>query len=274
MLVRCPYTLTDYFGLIVSAIAEALDVNGRQVVLDAGEAAQNKDTLGRLGRRPDVSGAILILPPEPEQDVARLYDGGFPLVVVDPRTPLPGHVPAVSAANVAGARNVALHLIELGHRDIALLSGPSGWSATRARVVGHVSALAEHGYALDPGWCLHGQATVREGYRLASLVLDGPRQPTAIAMFNDKMAVGAMQAVHERGLRVPQDVSLAGFDDIDLSMATQPMLTTVRQPLREMGRLAVSLLVRLIEGQSIDALHVELATELVVRASTGPVPRP
>jgi LacI family transcriptional regulator len=88
--------------------------------------------------------------------------------------------------------------------------------------------------------------------------------------FNDKMAVGALRAASERGLTVPGDLSVAGFDDLDLSRATQPMLTTVRQPLQEMGRMAVTLLMRLLERHRSESLHVELATELVVRGSTGP----
>ena len=97
--------------------------------------------------------------------------------------------------------------------------------------------------------------------------------PTALIGFNDKTAVGALAAAAQRGLRVPKDLSIAGFDDIDLAQATSPALTTVRQPLAEMGRMAVSLLIRLLERHRLDALHVELATELIVRGSTGPVPR-
>jgi LacI family transcriptional regulator len=111
------------------------------------------------------------------------------------------------------------------------------------------------------------------GYRAAGELLDQRPRPTAIVAFNDKMAVGALCAATERGLRVPDDLSIAGFDDIDVSRATQPMLTTVRQPLEEMGRMAVTLLMRLLERHAVEALHVSLATELIVRGSTGPAPR-
>ena len=110
------------------------------------------------------------------------------------------------------------------------------------------------------------------GYHAAGELLDLPRRPTALIGFNDTVAVGALAAATRRGLRVPEELSIAGFDDIDLAQATRPLLTTVRQPLQEMGRLAVSLLVRLMDRQRLDALHVELATELVVRDSTGPAP--
>ena len=109
---------------------------------------------------------------------------------------------------------------------------------------------------------------------MASRLLDLPHRPTALVAFNDKVAVGALRAAHERGLRVPEDLSVTGFDDIDLRRSTEPMLTTVRQPLEEMGRMAVSLLVRLMEGHTVDTLHIELATHLVVRGSTGPPPHP
>jgi LacI family transcriptional regulator len=100
-------------------------------------------------------------------------------------------------------------------------------------------------------------------------MLDLSPRPTAIVCFNDKVAVGTMQAARERGLRVPQDLSITGFDDIDLSQATDPPLTTVRQPLQEMGRIAVTQLMRVLDGHRPEALHIELATTLVVRDSTG-----
>lgn len=116
------------------------------------------------------------------------------------------------------------------------------------------------------------EPTTAFGYRAAGELLDLPRRPTALVGFNDKAAVGALAAAAERGMRVPADLSVTGFDDIDLAQATTPRLTTVRQPLEEMGRMAVSLLARLLERHQLEALHVELTPELVIRESTGPVP--
>jgi LacI family transcriptional regulator len=126
----------------------------------------------------------------------------------------------------------------------------------------------------DPALALPGEPTVQSGYRAAQHLLDRPDRPTALVAFNDKAASGALVAAAQRGLRVPEDVSIAGFDDIDLAQATRPTLTTVRQPLQEMGRMAVSLLLRLLDRHRLDALHVELATELIVRDSTGPAAPP
>jgi LacI family transcriptional regulator len=130
--------------------------------------------------------------------------------------------------------------------------------------------MADVGALPEPELIRHVEPTVERGRRAAGELLDLEVRPTALVGFNDKAAVGALQAAAERGLRVPEDLSVAGFDDIDLSRATRPMLTTVRQPLQELGRMAVTLLVRLLDRHELEALHVELATELVIRESTGP----
>ncbi|NUT97779.1 MAG: LacI family DNA-binding transcriptional regulator [Saccharothrix sp.] len=269
--VRCPYLLTDYFGLIVTSVAEELTAHGRRVVLDAGTSARKASVLPSLGSG-DVAGAVLVLPPEPAEQLVRLRDRKFPFVVVDPRTELPRDVAAVSAAHFAGARKLVAHLVELGHRRIGVLGGPRDWLASDSRSAGYAAALADVGVLPSPELLRHvDEPTERNGYLAARDVLDLRERPTALVAFNDKMAVGALRAARERGLDVPGDVSIAGFDDLDLSRATTPELTTVRQPVREMGRLAVTLLLRLLDRHEVDALHVELATELVVRGSTGPV---
>jgi LacI family transcriptional regulator len=270
--VRCPYPLTDYFGLIVSSIAETLLLHGRHVLLDAGRTAQNESVLPTLPTRTDIDGAILILPPEPSEQVTNLRRAGLPLVVVDPRTPPPPDIPAVSAAHFAGSRAMTAHLVGLGHRRIGVLAGPHNWLAGQARLAGHTSALAEVGILGDPALVRSGEPTTEFGYHAASQLLDLSERPTALVGFNDKAAVGALAAAGERRLRVPADLSVTGFDDIDLAQATSPGLTTIRQPLQEMGRMAVSLLTRLLDRHQLDALHIELATELVVRGSTGHVP--
>jgi LacI family transcriptional regulator len=269
---RCPYLLTDYFGLIVSSIAETLELHDRPLLLNAGEAAQQAAVLPTLASRPGISGAIIVLPPEPSEQLVDLRAHGFPFVVVDPRVPMPRDIAAVSAAHFAGARTITRHLVDLGHRRLGVMAGPHNWLASDARLAGHASVLANVGVLPDPVLVRSGEPTAQFGYHAAGELLDLPQPPTALIGFNDKVAVGALAAAAQRGLRVPEDLSVVGFDDIDIAQATRPLLTTVRQPLQEMGRLSVSLLIRLIERQRLDALHVELATELVVRDSTGPAP--
>ena len=191
-------------------------------------------------------------------------------MVVDPRTPPPRDIPAVSAAHFAGGRGGDRAPDPAGppaHRRRRRTRRTG--SPAKSRLAGHTSALADVGVLADPALVRSAEPTVEFGRCAAGELLDRPDRPTAIVGFNDKVAVGALAAAAERGLRVPGDVSVTGFDDIDLAQATSPRLTTVRQPLGEMGRMAVSLLIRLLEHQQVEALHVELATELVVRDSTG-----
>jgi LacI family transcriptional regulator len=186
---------------------------------------------------------------------------------------VPRDIAAVSAAHFAGSRSITAHLAGLGHRRIGVIAGPHNWLAGQARLAGHASALAEAGIPHPSELTRSGEPTAEFGYQAAAELLDRPDprdRPTALACFNDKTAVGALAAAAARGLRVPADLSVTGFDDIDLAQATSPLLTTVRQPLAEMGRMAVSLLIRLLEGHQVEARHVELATDLVVRSSTGP----
>jgi LacI family transcriptional regulator len=258
--------------VIVSSIAETLDLHGRRMLLSAGDAARDREVLGALPDDPAVAGAVLIVPPEPEREVAALRATDFPFVVVDPRTPLPQDIASVSAATLTAARSVSAHLVGLGHRRIGVIGGPGDWLASQSRLAGHTSALADAGVLPSPELLRSIEPTADWGYGAACELLDLPERPTALVAFNDKAAVGALRAAYERGLRVPEDLSITGFDDIDLSRSTVPRLTTVRQPLEEMGRMAVSLLMRLIDRHTVDALHVELATQLVLRGSTGPAP--
>lgn len=273
--VYCPYMLTDYFGTIVTSVIETLELHGRQAVVHAGvsERSRSSVSLPDLPRRPGIAGAVLVLPPSSTEELAALHARHYPLVVIDPRAELPEDVASVSAAHAAGARRLTGHLTALGHRRIGFVGGPQDWLASRNRLVGYASALAEIGILLDPGLVRHvEEPTADHGHRAALSLLDHPQPPTAVVAFNDKTAAGALRAARSRGLRVPEDLSVTGFDDSELASSTTPLLTSARQPLEEMGRMAVSLLMRLVSGHAVDTLHVELATPLVVRESTGPVP--
>ena len=270
--VRCPYLLTDYFGHIVTSIAETLALHGQRMLLDAGDAVVRSTVVRELPRRRDAYGAVLILPPEPRADLEALGARSYPLVVVDPRTAVPRGMVSISAAHFSGARAITRHMIELGHRHIGVITGPPDWHSRDDRVGGHLAALAEAGVLGDPKLMRYGEPAAKTGVWAGGELLDLRPRPTAVVCFNDKVAVGVLEAATARGLRVPQDLSVAGFDDIDVSRATSPRLTTVRQPLQEMGRTAVTMLMRQLDGLAHEALSMELATELVIRDSTGPAP--
>jgi len=181
---RCPYLLTDYFGLIVSSVAETLALHGRAVILDAGEASQRATVLPSLPSRPGTAGAIVILPPEPGEQLTALRASGFPFVVVDPRTPVPPDIAAVSAAHFAGSRSITAHLAGLGHRRIVVIAGPHNWLAGQARLAGHASALAEAGILHPSELTRSGEPTAEFGYQAAAELLDRPDprdRPTALA---------------------------------------------------------------------------------------------
>jgi LacI family transcriptional regulator len=270
--VRCPYLLADYFGHIVTSIAETLALHGQSMLLDAGDAVVRSTVVRDLPRRRGVHGAVLILPPEPRAELEALVARGYPLVVVDPRTAVQPGMVSISAAHFSGARAVTRHLIELGHRRIGVVTGPPYWHTRDDRDGGHLAALAEAGVLGNQELMRYGEPATKTGVQAGGELLELRPRPTAVVCFNDKVAVGVMEAAAARGLRVPEDLSVTGFDDIDVSRATTPRLTTVRQPLQEMGRTAVTMLMRQLDGHPHEALSMELETRLVVRESTGPAP--
>src|SRR3984885_8056452 len=150
---RCPYLLTDYFGLIVSSIAETLELHGRPLLLNAGEGAEKTAVLPAHASRPGISGAIIVLPPEPSEQLVDLRARGFPFVVVDPRAPMPRDIAAVSAAHFAGSRSISSHVVGLGHRRIGVIAGPPDWLASEARLAGHPPAPARTGGPPAPPLC-------------------------------------------------------------------------------------------------------------------------
>jgi LacI family transcriptional regulator len=266
-----PVTHAEYFASILSGATEALYEQDMRVLLCPTQHEHEREVtlLDRL-MHGTTDGAILLLPTETSDELKALQAHGFPFVVADPRFPLDEGIPAVSAAHWAGAKAATDHLLGLGHRRIGLITGERGWAATEGRVDGYQTALAAAGVLPTPELVIDGDWQFEGGRAGAARLLELAEPPTAILASNDNMAVGAVQAARERALRVPDDLSVVGYDDSEKASIVTPALTTVRQPLEELGRTAVSLLTRLLEGQRIEALHVELATKLVVRDSTSP----
>jgi LacI family transcriptional regulator len=265
-----PLVYPAYFSAILGGAAEALSERSLQIVLSptGGEHDREVSVLDRLHGLTD--GSLIILPEESSEELEGLLDSGYRFVVLDPLMPLDERIPSVSAAHTSGADQAMRHLLELGHRRIAQITGPRGWLATEDRRRGYRAALAAAGILPDQSLEVEALPEIPPGREAAEYLLDLPEPPTAIFAFNDNIAIGAVQAARSRGLRVPEDLSIVGFDDVEHATIVTPELTTVRQPLAEMGRTAVSLLIRLLERQRFETLHVELATRLVVRDSTAP----
>jgi LacI family transcriptional regulator len=265
-----PLVYPAYFSAILGGAAEALSERSLQIVLSptGGEHDREVSVLDRLHGLTD--GALIILPEESSEELEGLLDSGYRFVVLDPLMPLDERIPSVSAAHTSGADQAMRHLLDLGHTRIAQITGPRGWLATEDRRRGYRAALAAAGILPDQSLEVEALPEIPPGREAAEYLLDLPEPPTAIFAFNDNIAIGAVQAARSRGLRVPEDLSIVGFDDVEHATIVTPELTTVRQPLAEMGRTAVSLLIRLLERQRFETLHVELATRLVVRDSTAP----
>ncbi|WP_425955183.1 LacI family DNA-binding transcriptional regulator [Xylanimonas sp. McL0601] len=194
----------------------------------------------------------------------------IPVVVIDTDGEPPADVPTVGSDNWNGGLTATRHLLGLGHRRIAAVSGPADMLCSRARLDGFRSAHAEAGVAVDDALILPGNFYVETGYSAGHELLTLRDRPTAIFAGSDMAALGVLRAAHELGLSVPRDVSVVGYDDLSMAAWATPALTTVRQPLAEMGGLATSMLMDLVEGRHPQTRRINLATELVVRESTAP----
>jgi LacI family transcriptional regulator len=218
-------------------------------------------------RRSD--GVVLILSELSADQQALLDQLGIPVVVVDPAGQPPPGRPSVGASNWAGGLAATEHLVGLGHERIAVIGGPSDVLCSRARVDGYRTGMSAAGLKVRPGYVRCGDFMSPAGYRETMALLDLPQPPTAIFACADQMALGAYEALYERGLRTPDDVSIVGFDDLDEARWAVPPLTTIRQPLTEMAGMATRMLLALIAGEELESTRVELATPLVVRSSTA-----
>ncbi len=272
--VTLPHVNDLYFGPMLSGAAEALYEADMRIVLCPTLLEHDRE-LSLLDRlmHGTTDGAILVLPQESPEELRQLQRQGYPFVVVDPRDPTLDGIPCVSAMHAAGAKQAAEHLLALGHRRIGVIAGTPGWYANEERLIGFRGALAAAGILQAPELIAFSDWRIPSGKEAAEQLLSLDEPPTAIFGFNDNVAIGALHAARERGLSVPADLSVVGFDDTFQTEIVTPQITSVRQPLAEMGRMGVSLLIRLIEGQRVDVARLELSTTLVVRESTAP-PRP
>jgi DNA-binding LacI/PurR family transcriptional regulator len=222
-----------------------------------------------LARRPNCVVAVAQLS-QAQRD--QLTARNIPFAVLDLVADLPDDAPYVGATNWMGGRSATRHLIELGHRRIAMISGPDHVLSCRARLDGYRSALDAAGIPVDPDLIRRVYLCQDEGYPAARDMLARPQRPTAIFAGNDVVALGVYQAAREQHLRVPDDLSVVGFDDVPVASWVDPPLTTVHQPLTEMAAAATELALALGRGEQPAQTRIELATSLVLRQSTGPPP--
>lgn len=202
----------------------------------------------------------------------QLESRGIPVVVLDPSGE-PGHAaPSVGAGNWTGGLTATRHLLELGHRRIAAITGPVRVLSSRARLDGYRAAMDAAGAAVDPELIYEGLFHFEDGLEYGRRLLRLPDPPTAVVTGNDPQALGVYQAAAEADLRIPRDLSVVGFDDLPLAQWASPPLTTIRQPLAAMATTAAAMAIALARGQTPQQDRVEFATRLVVRKSTASPP--
>lgn len=263
--------LDSVWGLsILSGVEEVVEAAGLGLVVSS---VHNRESLTRrwleslLAR--GSQGAILVLSELTEHQRAELGRRSMPFVVVDGVSQPPPDVPSIGATNFAGGFAATEHLAGLGHRRIAAIGGPEQLQCTRARIAGYRAALESAGLAADRQLVRYGNFHHDGGLRATQGFLALADPPTAIFAGSDQQATGVYEALRQAGRSVPHGVSVVGFDDLNFAEWTAPPLTTVRQPLHEMGVAAARTLLRIIGGERLESTRIELATRLVVRESTG-----
>ena len=266
--------LTSPFQVaVLQGIEQVISKAGYELVVYSIESPERRDlVLENLLEGLRLDGVIAVSFAPEEHFLQRFRRYQIPVVVTDYHQE---GLPSIFVDNVRGGRMATQHLLELGHRRIAYIqdhfqrpNGPQGNWPGQDRRLGYLQALEAAGVEAEPSLIVESQGHTRaRGAAAMAQLLDRPDPPTAVFAASDMLALGAMEQIHQRGLRVPGDVALVGFDDIEL--AAFAALTTVRQPMRRMGRLAAQALVQLLAKEPLETLAQELPLTLVVRESCG-----
>lgn len=264
-----PYNLAVLSGATAAAARAGIPLAVERMVPDADPAVLSRSWFDAAAAR-GVGGVVAVTTPLRDQHVAACSAAGIALLRVDPIGALSTPVVSISATNWAGGRAATEHLIELGHRRIGFVAGPAASQPATERLEGYRSALREHDLPFDAGLVAGDEFVVEPSRVAAHRLLDLSDPPTAIFAASDAGALGVLRAAAERDLRVPQDLSVVGFDDTMMARWLPEPLTTVRQPLTQMGQVAVERAAALMADPDAFAHPFQLETELVLRTTTAP----
>ena len=264
-------TVADPFASeVVSGLEQAANDHGYAVFLAGsnGEPEREKKVVQSLAER-RVDGIVVTSSRVGALYLPLLSEMMVPIVLVNNQHP-GAFVHSVMIGNLEGSKAAASHLVELGHRRIAYLGDQFGYQSDTERFAGYREALDKAGIPFLPELVVHGNGKPQEAIKAMDKLLALAEPPTAVCCYNDMSALGAMRSIHLRGLMVPEDISVVGFDDLFLASYTQPPLTTVHQPMRRMGQLAMESLFKLMSGTESE-IRIRVDAELIVRESTGPL---
>lgn len=258
---------TSYVGEILRGIDEELAANSYDLMLYTTHRRKMRESIFVASlTQGSTDGLLMILPMDPAAYIDSIRRRDFPFVLID-HAGDDDQGPSVGATNRRGARDATDYLISLGHRRIGFITGNQEMGCARERLIGYREAICAAGITADPELVREGNFRKPLAYERAQELLALPEPPTAIFAANDISAFGVMDAVRDAGLRIPDHISVVGFDDIPDTRTTNPPLTTIRQPMQEMGRLATRMLFEFIANPRRDVERVELRTELIARAT-------
>ncbi|WEG11844.1 LacI family DNA-binding transcriptional regulator [Pullulanibacillus sp. KACC 23026] len=268
ILVVVPTITNTVFAQVLGGIDQLAGEYGYRVLLanSNGHKEKSMSYLDHLKQK-QVDGVILLTSELGEAllaDIAKEY----PIVLTSEF--IPGSIiPTVSIDNVRSGQQATEHLIQLGHQRIAHLTGPLEGLLSQGRLAGYKEALERHGIPYDQGLVQEGDFSFESGSELMKGWLESPDPPTALFAANDEMAIGAMKAAIEKGIDIPNNLAVVGFDNIQFSSIFEPMLTTVAQPFHDMGVQSMKLLLKQINQEEIEHPQIVLDSELIIRQSCG-----
>jgi LacI family transcriptional regulator len=266
--------LTDitnpFFTTLARGVEDAASEAGFTVIFCNTDESESKEAhYLQVLLQKQVDGFLLVPALSKQGSINMIHQHGEPVVVLDRRIPA-GNVDIVRCDSEAGAYDLIRLLTGLGHRQIAVLSGPRGVSTAEDRVAGYRRALMEAGIPIDDSFIFFGEFNQEGGYEMTRRALSLYPRPTALFAANNFIAIGAMKAIQTTGLEVPEDVALVGFDDLPPAMISFPFFTVASQPAYEMGRRATQLLLERLAGQATEACQeIVLPTQIIVRHSSG-----
>ena len=279
---------------LMRGIGEVVGSTSYELILysitDANHEKDRSDVIDRIIGTRLAAGLLAVFPGSSTRHLAELHSLNFPVVLIDDQGIPPQGTPWISVDNRVGAYEATRHLIRLGHRRIAHIQGPLKYQVSHDRFQGYCDALNEAGIELDPTLVREGDFMPLTGRACTNAFFDLPaeKRPTAIFAGSDYMAYGVISAAEQRGLRVPEDLAVVGFDDNPSSAHMEPALTTVHQPFYEMGRRATEMLLALVDAprhvnglnhtgrimgtppsNTSESIRIKMPTSLIVRTSCG-----
>lgn len=268
LVILVPAIANTFFARVISGAQKAAQAAGYRLLLCDTQGREDIERqFAELVYAHQADGVIQLRAYDPFD--AAVPDADLPPIVNACEVINGGRHPTISLDNVAAAKAMTEHLIALGHRRIGLIKGSASSPLTRDRLSGYKAALEQAGLRFDNDLVCHGDFTLNAGFIGASKMLAMTDRPTALFCENDEMAIGALKCIREKGLRVPEDISLAGFDDIPMADYCDPPLTTISQPAEAFGEKAVEMLIMLIDKKPIPERHVVLPFELTRRKSAA-----